>query len=119
MPLSRHPRRRRPAHSQWAVLVFLSAFTLGLIALAYYYLLPALEAFIRAKEQGDKTGTKAISATGALLLSIILLILLVGVLLTFRIGRFFFPRKVEPRVKTKYVDAWAESAKRMEVPPEE
>ena len=52
-----------------------------------------------------------------LLLSVILVILLAGVLLTFRIGRLFFPRARPPRTSTTYVDAWSESAKRMQTPP--
>jgi hypothetical protein len=115
----RHPRRRRPGRSQWGVLAFLVAFTLGLIGLTYYYLLPAHRTFLQARQQGDKTGQHAITATSALLLAVILVILVTGLILTFRIGRFFFPRKLPPRTKTKYVDVWAESGKRLEVPPEE
>jgi hypothetical protein len=40
------------------------------------------------------------------------------VALTFRFGRLFFPRAGGQRVKTQYVDAWAESAKRLRVPPD-
>jgi hypothetical protein len=114
-----HPRYGRPARTTWAAIAFLTAFALGLALLSRYYLIPALRAFLTARQQGDKHGTAAITATSALLLAVVLVILVAGVLLTFRIGRFFFPRKTEPRTRTKYVDAWAESAKRMEVPPEE
>jgi hypothetical protein len=117
MPRLVHPRSRRPARAQWTVLVFLTLFTLGLIALAYYYLLPAHRAFLQARHDGDKPGQHAISATSALLMTVVLLILVAGLLLTFRIGRLFFPRNSPPRTKTQYVDAWAESAKRMETPP--
>lgn len=88
------------------------------MVLANVYLIPASRAFFEAKKLGDKTGTKAISATSALLLAVILFILVVGIILTFRIGRMFFPRATGPRVRTKYVDAWAESGKRLEVPGE-
>jgi hypothetical protein len=54
-----------------------------------------------------------------LVLAILLFILIAGMMLTFRIGRLFFPRQTPPRTQTKYVDAWAESAKRMPVPPDE
>jgi len=114
-----HPRRHRPGRSQWAVLAFLIMFTVGLVALAYYYLLPAHRAFLQARQQGDQHGLHAISATSALLLAVVMLILVSGLLITFRIGRLFFPRNSPPRTKTQYVDAWAESAKRMETPPEE
>lgn len=112
------PRPLRPARTPWAAVAFLAAFAAGLALLSHYYLLPALRTFLTARQQGDKTGAQAITATSALLLAVILVILIAGILLTFRIGRFFFPRKTEPRTKTKYVDAWAESAKRMEVPPD-
>jgi hypothetical protein len=51
-----------------------------------------------------------------LLLALVLVILVCGILLTFRFGRFFLPRHREPSGPTKYVDAWAESAKRMPTP---
>ena len=111
-----HPRGRRLGRVPWTVLIFLGAFTVGLMMLANGYLLPAHRAFFEAKQQGDKAGTKAISATSALLLSVILFILVVGLILTFRVGRMFFPRATGPRVRTKYVDVWAESGKRLEVP---
>jgi hypothetical protein len=119
MPCLDHPRYRRPGRSQWTVLVFLVAFTIGLVALAYYYLLPAHRAFLQAKKQGDEHGVHAISATSALLFAVVMLILVSGLLITFRIGRLFFPRSAPPRTKTQYVDAWAESGKRMGTPPEE
>jgi predicted PurR-regulated permease PerM len=120
MPPIPQPRVDKPAGRPiWAALAFLVAFLLGVVALAYYYLLPALRAFLEARRHGDKPGTQAISATSALLLAVVLLILVAGMLLTFRIGRLFFPRNPPPRTRTEYVDAWAESAKRMETPPEE
>jgi hypothetical protein len=111
-------RGRRLGRTQWGVLVFLTGFAVGLLVLADLYLIPASRAFFEAKKLGDQTGTKAISATSALLLAVILFILVVGIILTFRVGRMFFPRATGPRVRTKYVDAWAESGKRMEVPGE-
>ena len=110
--------RRRYGRTQWGVLAFLVAFTLGLIGLAYYYLIPASRTFVQARQQGDRTGQHAITATSALLLAVILVILVAGLILTFRIGRFFFPRKAPPRTKTKYVDVWAEAGKRVKVPEE-
>ena len=116
-PHRRYRRARRPAATHWAVLAFLAAFAVGIVFLSTYYLLPALEAFTQAHRLGDQTGKKAISATSALLLSVILIILLSGLILTFRVGRFFFPRNTPPRTRTKYVDVWAESGKRMQAPP--
>jgi hypothetical protein len=112
---SSRPHRLGRVH--YGVLFFLIAFTTFLIFLSSYYLLPALRTFLEAKESGDKRGVHAISATSALLLAVLLVILITGLILTFRIGRFFFPRKTPPRTQTKYVDAWSESAKRMETPP--
>ena len=114
------PRRAwRPGRTQWAVIAFLAAFAVGLFVLANVYLLPASRAFFEAKQQGDKAGTKAISATSALLLSVILVVLVTGLILTFRVGRMFFPRATGPRTRTKYVDVWAESGRRLEVPKED
>ena len=42
-------------------------------------------------------------------MTVMLVILLCGIL-TFRIGRFFFPRAIPTAPRTKYVDAWAEAA---------
>ena len=50
---------------------------------------------------------------------VILVILVAGLILTFRVGRMFFPRATGPRTRTKYVDVWAESGRRLEVPKEE
>jgi hypothetical protein len=110
-------RPLREAKTPWPVVIFLAGFGLAVVALAYYYLLPAAEAVVSAKQSGDHTGQRAISATAALLLAVCLLVLICGIFMTFRIGRYFFPRTTAPRTKTKYVDAWAESAKRMPTPP--
>ncbi|MBC8108878.1 MAG: hypothetical protein H7Z14_20000, partial [Anaerolineae bacterium] len=53
------------------------------------------------------------------LLAILLFIMLIGLLMTFRIRRFFQPTESASRDKTEHVDAWAESARRMTAPPEE
>jgi hypothetical protein len=107
------------ARTHIALLVFLIAFTGFIAFLSTYYLIPAARASLEAKKAGDKLGTHAISATSALLLAVLLMILVAGIMLTFRLGRYFFPRKTSPRTHTKYVDAWAESGKRMQTPPED
>jgi hypothetical protein len=112
------PAAERPARPRWAALVFLLAFAAGVVVLSYHYLFPALRAFVEARHRGDQSGARAISATAMLLLAVLLFILFCGLILTFRIGRLFFPRAQPPRVKTQYVDAWAESGKRMQAPPE-
>jgi len=52
-----------------------------------------------------------------MLLAIILFILIAGIILTFRFGRYFTPRLGEKAKPTEYVDAWAESGRRVSVPP--
>ncbi len=113
----RPARRTRHGKAPWAAIIFLSLFGIGLALLARYYLLGALEAYNAAAKNADAAGQHAITATSTLLLAIILVVLISGLFMTFRIGRFFFPRKTAPRTKTKYVDAWSESAKRMPTPP--
>lgn len=150
-----HPLRRGAI--PWPVLVFLVVFTLLLIVITPYVLVPGLEAI---QEPADTAATAAAtttttatttattapatataSATSAapttaaakarltpeekrslqawyrLLLFVLLFILFAGIVLTFRFGRLFLPRPATPRTQTKYVDAWAESARRMQVPP--
>jgi uncharacterized membrane protein len=99
--------RRR---SIWPTLAFLLGFVVLLIVVSNYFLLPALDAW---QQSTDPVGKKLLSAHSALLLAILLLILLSGLLLTFRIGRFFFPRPARRRSHTRYVDAWSEAGKRM------
>jgi hypothetical protein len=88
----------------------------GLIYLVVYdYLLPAADAL----RDADPRGRQTISAYSLLLLALVITILLIGLAMTFRIHRFFFPRSHEPRTRTPYVDAWQESARRMPTPPRE
>src|SRR6266550_474718 len=111
----RNAGRFRSARTYWAVLIYLVAFTVLLIALLKFYLLPAAEV---ARQAGPEERRKL--AAGALLVLIVILFVLgAGLVLTFRSGRFFFPRPVAPRKRTEYVDAWAESGKRMQTPPDE
>lgn len=106
-------RRSARGFAYVRVLAFLLGFAGLLIFVAYYYLFPAMEAAGRA------TGPqkKLLSAHARLLLAVLLFILLVGLILTFRIGRFFQPRRTTPRKPTNYPDAWAEAGRRFEEPP--
>jgi len=79
------------------------------------FLIPAL----RVANGADSLARKQLAAISALVLAIILTCLLAVLMLILRPGRFFLPRKPEPKVRTKYVDAWAEAGQRMEVPSEE
>ncbi len=108
-------QQRRGMRSPWSAVAFLVAFAILLVVLCYYFLIPALEAAKTATPQ-EKARLRAWSA---LLLAIVLIILGSGLVLTFRIGRFFFPRPTGPRVRTKHVDVWTEAGKRLEVPEED
>ena len=114
MPAShRHPRYSGRSH--WAAVAFIFSFALLLIAICYFYLFPALEAFKHATPE-EKAKLRAYSS---LVQAVMLFILIAGLVLTVRIGRFFFPRPDSPRSKTKYVDVWAEAGKRIKTPEPE
>ena len=104
---------RRLAAIRWSALVFLLLFSIFVIVIAYYTVIPGMEAAKDASPQEKRT----LVAWYRLLLFVLLFILFAGMVITFRFGRLFFPRAGSQRIKTEYVDAWAESAKRVEVPP--
>jgi len=110
--LVRRPRGA-PGFTYWKPLLFLGCFTGLLIFLTSIYLVPAMDAY----RVGTPMERRQIDAYSTLLLTVVLLILLSGLILTFRIGRFFFPRDLPKRTKTKYVDVWTEAGRRLEVPP--
>jgi hypothetical protein len=100
--------------SLWRVLVFMLGFAILINFVADYYLIPAM----RASNEATAQEKRWLVAASALLMTVILFILTAGIILTFRIGRFFFPRQhVSPRTKTQYIDAWAESGRRMKDVP--
>ncbi len=108
---------KRPGKIHWSALVFLCAFTVLLIGVIYFALVPGMEA---ASQPGISEDEKRrLVAWYRLLLMVVLLILFAGLVLTMRFGRFFFPRERPPVTQTPYVDVWAESAKRVQVPPED
>ena len=104
-------RPARPGRIYAATVVFLVACGVLIVIVSFVYLIPALEA-TKGAEPGER---KALSATAWLILSVILTLLFLMMLLVFRMGRFFLPRSRERTNPTEYVDAWAESAKRMDV----
>jgi len=110
----------RGSHSRFGIayarlIAFLAAFAALVIFVAHYYLFPAMEA--------AKTATppqrRVLAAHSRLVLAILLFILLCGLILTFRVGRFFLPRRGQRNKPTIYPDAWAESARRLEIDRDE
>jgi cytoskeletal protein RodZ len=108
---NKHPR----GLSHWGVLAFLVIFVILLLAVSYWFLFPA----IAASQHATPAERRRIGAYAWLLLALVLIVLFFALVLIFRVGRFFFPRKLPPRTQTSYVDAWAESAKRIEMPTDE
>jgi hypothetical protein len=100
---------------RWSPLVFLALFSAFVMVIAHYTIIPGMEAARQASPQEKRT----LVAWYRLLLAVLLFILFAGIVLTFRFGRLFFPRPSAPRSKTQYVDAWAESARRLDVPPDD
>jgi hypothetical protein len=98
----------RRAATPWAALCFLGFFALLIAFVSHYYLLPAMA----ARQSATQPAVSLLRAEAALLLAILLVMLLSGLVLTFKVHRFFLPRKGEARVRTKHVDAWAEAGKR-------
>lgn len=105
MPLLPPP----PGRSFVPLIGFLGAFAIILVLVVNRYLLPAAEVAIGA----DKTAKKHLAAISSLVLVVVLFCLFALLFIVYRPGRLFLPRKTEPRTKTRYVDAWSESAKRM------
>ena len=105
--------RPRSARTYVAVVVYLLCFTVLLIVISKMYLLPAMEASRNATPQEKRQ----LAAFARLMLAVVLFVLFGGLLIAFRIGRFFVPRPLAGRSKTEYVDAWAESGRRMATPP--
>ena len=105
-------RVRHSGRIYWPTLAFLVGFAVLIYFVSVWYLLPALDA-ARGADAAEK---KTLAAHARLLLAVVLVILVCGIVLTFRFGRFFLPRAREPRTSTRYPDAWAESARRVQVP---
>jgi predicted permease len=99
------------------LICFLFAFTGLLIWVSYYYLFPAMEVF--AQPTTTPTQKHVLAAHAALILALLLFILFVGLLLSLRMGRFFFPSRRQRAKPTEYPDAWAEAGRRLEVEPRE
>jgi hypothetical protein len=105
----------RDGRIYWPTLAFLLGFAVLIYLVSVWYLLPALD----AARGADPVEKKTLAAHARLLLAVVLVVLVCGIVLTFRFGRFFLPRQREQRLRTQYPDAWAESAKRVQVPPDD
>lgn len=103
----------RVRRSLWASVAFLGGFGALIVIVANYFLIPAAD----AARTADQAGKRQLSAVAMLLLAILLFVMLIGLLMTFRIRRFFQPGESAVRTKTEHIDAWAESARRMTTPP--
>jgi hypothetical protein len=116
-PLSfdRRDRHCRSGRILWGTLAFMVGSAILIVVISRWYLLPAME----AARNAAPAERRALAAHARLLLSVVLFILVAGILMTFRFGRFFLPRRGdgESPKPTRYVDAWAESARRMQTPP--
>ena len=109
------PPERRIRRVLWASVAFLMGFSALIVLIAHYYLLPAID----AARDADPAGRRQLSAFSTLLLAVVLFTLLVSLLVTFRVRKFFMPRSSPQRTRTEHIDAWTESARRMATPPPE
>ena len=105
--------RLKSARSQIPLIVFLFCFAVLLLGVVLIFLRPAADAARNATPE-DK---RKLAAYSRLLLCVVLFVFFAGLLMTVRIGRFFFPKPAPKREKTNYPDAWAESANRIQTPP--
>ena len=102
----------RGGRSPAAVVVFLALFAILLVFVCQFYLIPTLQV-VKSASHAERM---KMAAYARLILAILLFILFAALSITFRFGRFFFPRPQPPRTKTQYVDAWAEAGKRASTP---
>src|SRR5687767_2891135 len=88
-----HPRPpcRCSGRILWATMAFLAGFGVLIWIVSTWYLIPAME----AAQDANNTEKQQLAASSRLLLAVVLFILLAGILLTFRFGRYFLPRQAE------------------------
>jgi hypothetical protein len=109
------PPASRPSRPAWGIITFLAAFAGVLLLVSDRYLLPAM----RSAHGADPMARKQLAAISLLVLVIVLVALMGILFLVVRPGRLFLPRRLSPRTRTSYVDAWTESARRMQPPPKD
>lgn len=100
----------RTGRIHWAIIAFLGGFVVLMLGLLVWFIVPGMQVLGDSDApQGNRAG---LSAVASLLLAVLLVTLFVGLLLTFRVRRFFFGDP-QPRQRTGYADAWAESGRRL------
>lgn len=96
----------------WAPVLFLLSFLAAVGVIAFFYLEPLL----KLANEGTTEQKRRLAAYGTLAMAVLILVLLVGLVLTMRVGRrlaALSPKRPSPTV---YPDAWSESAKRLKTP---
>jgi heme/copper-type cytochrome/quinol oxidase subunit 2 len=86
-------------------------FTILLVVVSRWYLIPALTAFSSA----DPQQRRLLSLHALLLMSVLLILLALFLILIYRLGRSILGPSGRGK-PTQYVDAWAESGKRLKPP---
>lgn len=104
-----------PVPRRWPILAFFLAAIALLLLVIHRYLMPAA----RMAQKLDTSGRRQLAAVSTLVLVVVLILLLACILLIVRPGRFFLPRKPDPRTRTAYIDAWSEAGQRLQPPPDE
>jgi heme/copper-type cytochrome/quinol oxidase subunit 2 len=87
---------------------FMGLFAILLALVSRWYLLPAMDAFNHA--QPDQRRLLALHAL--LLMTLLLVILGIFLILTYRLGRTLLRPPQAPRKPTPHVDAWTEAGRR-------
>jgi hypothetical protein len=115
MSLPRKPANRS-GRTILSVLVFLALFCVLLALVVKFYIVPEMEEakHLSRSVPAEFRRRKEIAAHAMLVLMLMLTLLVLGLLMTFRFGRLFFPLPTPLRTKTKVIDAWAEAGKRLE-----
>jgi len=107
------PLFNRQRHARiWITLIIVLTAISVIFLVCLKYLPRAADAWNHA----DMHGRKLLALMAVLLVGVLLFFLLVMLGLAVRYSR---PRKPTGKTVTRYIDAWAESAKRMKTPPKE
>jgi hypothetical protein len=98
------------------MIAFLVGSAILILVVSNYFLIPAMI----ASHDATAAQKRQLAAYSRLLLAIVLFIMIVGLLLLFRVRRFFFPGQgSRKQQKTPYVDAWEEAGRRVRDRPVE